>query len=52
MDELFYQSPFFVPGSTWKPRSHIEEDAQKIAEEEKAEKTVHVEGLQLETMGV
>lgn len=32
MDELFYQSPTFVPGSDWKPSSHIDTDAQEIAE--------------------
>jgi len=31
LDELFYQSPVFVPGSKWVPSSHIDEDAKKIA---------------------
>ena len=31
MDELFQQSPTFVPGSNWKPSSHVELDAEEIA---------------------
>ncbi|KAL1968622.1 hypothetical protein VTN77DRAFT_1448 [Rasamsonia byssochlamydoides] len=38
MDELFYKSPTFVPGSNWKPSSHIDVDAQKIADVEATEK--------------
>ncbi|KAF7158658.1 hypothetical protein CNMCM6106_005448 [Aspergillus hiratsukae] len=34
MDELFYNSPTFVPGSHWVPSSHIDEDARKIADVE------------------
>ncbi|KAF2230076.1 MFS putative major facilitator superfamily transporter [Viridothelium virens] len=35
MDELFHESPTFVPGSKWKPSSHVEENAKDIAEQEK-----------------
>lgn len=31
MDELFRDSPTFVPGSHWSPSSHVDEDAQKLA---------------------
>lgn len=34
MDELFRDSPTFVPGSKWKPSSHIDMDAKEIAEHE------------------
>ena len=34
MDDLFYNSPTFVPGSHWKPQSHIDTDAKVLAEEE------------------
>lgn len=34
MDELFRDSPTFVPGSKWKPSSHLELDAERIAQEE------------------
>lgn len=34
MDELFYESPTFVPGSKWVPHSHLDEDAQRIAKGE------------------
>lgn len=30
MDELFGKSPTFVPGSTWRPSSHVEEGAESI----------------------
>lgn len=36
MNELFYDSPTFVPGSHWKPSSHVESDARKIAEQDEA----------------
>lgn len=44
MDELFYNSPTFVPGSHWKPSSHVDADAQLISEG-KADLTVinHIE---------
>jgi sugar porter (SP) family MFS transporter len=32
MDDLFYNSPTFVPGSHWKPKSQIERDANQIAD--------------------
>ena len=32
MDELFYNTPTFVPGTHWQPSSHIDTDAQMIAE--------------------
>jgi len=32
MDELFEQSPIFVPGSKWVPSSHLDEDAKRVAE--------------------
>lgn len=32
MDELFRNSPTFVPGSQWQPSSHIDDDAQEIAQ--------------------
>lgn len=35
MDDLFYNSPTFVPGSHWKPQSHIDSDAKALAEEER-----------------
>lgn len=31
MDELFRDSPTFVPGSHWKPSSHVDDDANEIA---------------------
>ena len=34
MDDLFYNSPTFIPGSKWVPRSHIDSDAQKFADQE------------------
>ncbi|CZR68663.1 related to sugar transport protein STP1 [Phialocephala subalpina] len=34
MDELFRDSPTFVPGSKWQPSSHIDADAETIAEQE------------------
>lgn len=51
MDELFHNSPTFVPGSHWVPSSHIDEDACKIADVEGAgqkpslEVTSHVEDV-------
>lgn len=39
MDELFRNSPTFVPGSKWKPSTHIDEDAEQIAGGLKAGKT-------------
>ncbi|KAK4565781.1 hypothetical protein LTR86_003630 [Recurvomyces mirabilis] len=35
MDELFREHPTFVPGSNWKPSSHIDEDAQAISKHER-----------------
>lgn len=35
MDELFRESPTFVPGSHWKPSSHVDEDAEEIARHER-----------------
>ena len=32
MNELFHDSPTFVPGSKWVPSSHIDEDARMLAE--------------------
>ncbi len=32
MDDLFYNSPTFVPGSSWTPRSHVDVDTKIIAE--------------------
>ena len=32
MDELFRDSPTFVPGSHWKPSSHVDLDADQIAD--------------------
>ena len=43
MDELFYESAFFVPNSDWKPRSHIDDDAQKIAQGKHIAEIDHVE---------
>jgi len=34
MDELFRDSPTFVPGSKWQPSSHIDADAETVAEQE------------------
>lgn len=34
MDELFRDSPLFVPRSKWVPSSHLDEDARRIAEME------------------
>jgi sugar porter (SP) family MFS transporter len=31
MDDLFYNSPTFIPSSKWQPASHIDDDAAKIA---------------------
>jgi hypothetical protein len=31
MDELFYNSPLFVPGTHWTPTSHVDADAERIA---------------------
>ncbi|KAL2863381.1 general substrate transporter [Aspergillus lucknowensis] len=33
MDELFFTSKLFVPGSSWTPTSHVDADAKKIATE-------------------
>lgn len=35
MDELFRESPTFVPGSHWRPSSHVDEDAKEIAGKER-----------------
>lgn len=35
MDELFRESPTFIPGSHWRPSSHVDEDAQEIAGKER-----------------
>lgn len=35
MDELFRDHPTFVPGSKWKPSSHVDEDALEIAKDER-----------------
>ncbi|OQO15232.1 hypothetical protein B0A48_00615 [Cryoendolithus antarcticus] len=32
MDELFEESPWFIPGSKWVPSSHVDEDARRVAE--------------------
>ena len=34
-DELFRESPTFVPGSKWVPTSHLEDDAREISKQEK-----------------
>jgi hypothetical protein len=55
MDEMFYNSPTFVPGSKWVPHSHLDEDARRIANGEdyvdglgtakyKATEVEHIEG--------
>lgn len=31
MDELFRDSPTFVPGTNWQPSSHVEEEARNLA---------------------
>ncbi|KAI9690283.1 MAG: hypothetical protein M1822_009244 [Bathelium mastoideum] len=41
MDALFYESPTFVPGSNWKPSSHVEQSAKDIAEQEKQTASVY-----------
>lgn len=33
MDDLFYNSPTFVPGSHWKPKAHIDIDAAKVQDQ-------------------
>jgi hypothetical protein len=46
MNELFRDSPTFVPGSKWVPSSHVDEVADDIAKRDKhgGESTVeHVE---------
>ena len=35
MDELFRESPTFVPGSKWKPSSRVDEEAMEIAKHER-----------------
>lgn len=35
MDELFRDHPTFVPGSKWQPTSHLDEEAQEIAKQER-----------------
>ena len=37
MDELFRDSPLFVPGSKWQPSSHVDESAKEIAKREREE---------------
>ena len=37
MDELFRDSPWFVPGSKWVPSSHLDEEAKRIAKKEREE---------------
>ena len=37
MDDLFYNSPTFVPGSKWVPRSHLDALAREIADQEAQE---------------
>jgi hypothetical protein len=32
MDDLFYNSPTFVPGSKWQPKSQIDADTKKLAD--------------------
>ena len=34
MDELFRESPTFVPGSKWVPSSHVDDTAEDIARRE------------------
>ncbi|THY52828.1 general substrate transporter [Aureobasidium pullulans] len=45
MDELFRDSPTFVPGSKWTPNSHVNELAREIAkgDEVKTIETQHIE---------
>jgi hypothetical protein len=48
MNELFRDSPTFVPGSKWVPSSHVDEIADDIAKRDKhsGDNTVeHVEDL-------
>ena len=48
MDELFYNSPLFVPGTHWTPSSHVDADAERIAAEGKvvvAESITHQERI-------
>lgn len=40
MDELFYNTPTFVPGTTWSPSSHIDADAERIAEDGKLQPSI------------
>ncbi len=37
MDDLFYNSPTFVPGSHWKPSSHLDSDAAEAKEQEESD---------------
>ena len=34
MDDLFYNSPTFCPGSKWVPKSHLDEDANNMKKHE------------------
>lgn len=48
MDELFRDSPTFVPGSKWVPSSHVDEVADDIAKRDKhggGGTVEHVEGF-------
>lgn len=43
MDELFREHPTFVPGSNWLPSSHVDEEAQEIARQDKVVRDGSVE---------
>ena len=43
MDELFRNSPTFVPGSKWVPSSQIEEDARRLASRDKGVVVEHLD---------
>jgi sugar transport protein len=48
MDELFYNSPLFVPGTHWTPSSHVDADVERIAADGKvavAESITHQERI-------
>ena len=52
MNELFRDSPTFVPGSKWKPSSHIEEEAAEIAKQEREAGKSAVSAEHLENVGI
>ncbi|KAH8804375.1 putative MFS sugar transporter [Xylogone sp. PMI_703] len=39
-DELFYNSPLYVPGTRWVPSSHVDADAERIADQKNVDVTV------------